>query len=356
MYDVIIVGVKFEAFGGVEKVAVELCQELCKRGYRAKILVSTSIKEKWKIDSINRFFLYSSEGNDNAPFYIKEINKLRKGPRKLLVIGFWNIPNILISLCSIIWNINVITVEHSDYFYCSLKWRCLRWFAYRFSDSIVALNSFDAKKYRKINENTLIIPNPAPTFNNLKKQVTENVILFVGHLRYLKRVDILIDGVCLIKDKLEKERWKILIIGEGELKESLVNKVELLGLSNLIKFVGFQSEVSVYYSQASILVLPSDTECLPMTIIESKAYGIIPIVARYSEAVKDLVQDDVTGYTFDKGSVEGFAYMLEKTISLDSSSLADIKNNIKLDSKRFNREAIFERWLTVIKGIMEKND
>ncbi len=64
------------------------------------------------------------------------------------------------------------------------------------------------------------------------------------------------------------------VIGEGELKETYMRQVQEQGIEKNVTFVGYkdQSELSHYYSQAQLFILPSvDTEGYGIVLLESLA-------------------------------------------------------------------------------------
>lgn len=67
---------------------------------------------------------------------------------------------------------------------------------------------------------------------------------------------------------------KLLLVGEGELMESVRKKVNDLDLETDVIFVGCQSDMSMWYQAMDVLVMPSLFEGLPVSGIEAQAAGL----------------------------------------------------------------------------------
>jgi glycosyltransferase involved in cell wall biosynthesis len=97
------------------------------------------------------------------------------------------------------------------------------------------------------------------------------VVLCVARLAPPKRVDLLLDawsGTAI--DAL------LLVAGDGPDRSSLEHRAA--GLDGRVRFLGDRRDVRRLLAAADVLVLPSDREGLPMTVLEAMAAGV-PVVA-----------------------------------------------------------------------------
>lgn len=95
---------------------------------------------------------------------------------------------------------------------------------------------------------------------------------FIGRITRSKGVFELVEGFGKYIQESWDNRKKLLIAWEGPDTELLVQKVQELGISEQVIFLGKITPESVYerfYSKISILVNPSYTEWLPTTVIEA---------------------------------------------------------------------------------------
>ncbi|MFH1565501.1 MAG: glycosyltransferase family 4 protein [bacterium] len=114
--------------------------------------------------------------------------------------------------------------------------------------------------------------------NKLSVQPDDKIILFVGGLdkaHYFKGLKYLIQAAKLINDDIKN--LKILIIGEGELKEYYINLAKKLRLENKIKFVGVgeYGDLPKYYNLCDLFILPSinSAEAFGLVLTEAMACG-----------------------------------------------------------------------------------
>lgn len=98
------------------------------------------------------------------------------------------------------------------------------------------------------------------------------VIGTVGGLRIQKNYSFLIDVMNILSRK--EKKYKLIIIGEGPLKDSLVQKVKKYNLEKKVMFLGRRSDVDELYSAMDVFVLPSKYEGLPVVGIEAQATGL----------------------------------------------------------------------------------
>ena len=133
---------------------------------------------------------------------------------------------------------------------------------------------------------------------NLKRQLEfaegSSVILFAGRLIGLKGVQVLVRAAVRLP---REDPWKILIIGEGEAKESLKNLCRDLGIQERVLFTGFipNHELPRYYSFADLAVFPSlADETFGVAICEAMACGRAVLSTRVG-GIPELIMDGESG-------------------------------------------------------------
>lgn len=133
-----------------------------------------------------------------------------------------------------------------------------------------------------------IKPNFIEDFNT-NNCTKENYALFVGRISEEKGINALIKA-------WEKINYKIIIIGDGPLKNKFLNtknkNIHFLGSKN-------KKEVQRLMMKASFLVIPSIWyEGLPMVIIEAFCAGL-PVIGSKIGAIEEVVSDRTTGLHFE---------------------------------------------------------
>lgn len=125
------------------------------------------------------------------------------------------------------------------------------------------------------------------------------VFLTASRLVPVKNLGLLINAFAdLIKDKKNME---LRIVGNGEEKENLVQKVKNLGLENSIIFIDWQSNLQEQFSQSDCFVLVSDSEGWGMTVIEAAAFGL-PIIMTDVGCAGEVIKNGESGLVIPVGN------------------------------------------------------
>lgn len=104
----------------------------------------------------------------------------------------------------------------------------------------------------------------------------EYVVGHVGHFTEQKNHSFLIDIFAYFHQAVPNS--KLLLVSDGPLLEKVKNKVENLGLSRDVIFLGRRSDVWKLYQAMDLFLLPSLWEGLPVVMIEAQAAGL-PVLA-----------------------------------------------------------------------------
>lgn len=83
---------------------------------------------------------------------------------------------------------------------------------------------------------------------------------------------------------------RLLLVGDGPEKKGLVQYAEEKGLGHFIRFCGTQTEIERLLRDINCYVSPSDTEGMPMSILEAMATGL-PIVATEVGEIGNMLRD-----------------------------------------------------------------
>ena len=126
---------------------------------------------------------------------------------------------------------------------------------------------------------------------NFKKKLFKNeetfVIGFIGRLDTPKGVHVLISAM----HNLKHENIKLIIAGDGPLRQELVNRVRNL---KSVQFVGRVSDPYDFFNTISLLVVPSIREPLGNVCIEAGLYRV-PVLASYIDGIPEIIDNYVSG-------------------------------------------------------------
>jgi glycosyltransferase involved in cell wall biosynthesis len=175
-----------------------------------------------------------------------------------------------------------------------------------------ALFSWPKDKIIVINNGVSI----ASLINN-KTSKSKVVVGTVSRLIPLKKIEDLIQ--CVHTFNLS-EHLAVKIFGDGPEKQTLEALVKELELRDCIQFMGNVIDESIIYSSIDCLVICSETEGLPMVLLESMAHGV-PCISTQVGAIPDVINAGDSGFLYDVGNLEQLAHYL-KIICSDKNLLA----------------------------------
>jgi glycosyltransferase involved in cell wall biosynthesis len=116
------------------------------------------------------------------------------------------------------------------------------------------------------------------------------VVTFVGRLTGVKRPERFVDAA--IRLAAARPTTQFLVAGEGELLESLRQRAR--PLRDRMRFLGWCADVEQVYAASDVVMLTSDNEGMPVSLIEAAAVGIPAVTTRVGSA-PEVVLDGVTG-------------------------------------------------------------
>ncbi len=138
---------------------------------------------------------------------------------------------------------------------------------------------------------------PIHTIKGIKEKLgiasNEFIILSIGRLAKQKGFEYLIDAMPKLSDQIGIG-YKVLIIGEGPLRNILEEKVKLLKVQGEVKFLGFRKDISDLLAISDIVVLPSLREGLSISLLEAMAAGK-PIVTTTIGSNMEVITHRETG-------------------------------------------------------------
>lgn len=121
---------------------------------------------------------------------------------------------------------------------------------------------------------------------SLKLEKNVPIIVNVGRLTEQKAQKNIIASAKILKNK--KIKFKILIVGDGELKNSLEKQIVNLRVQDCVKIIGFRDDVKTLLQISDIFLLPSLDEGLPISLLEALA-SKIPVITTFVGDIPELL-------------------------------------------------------------------
>ena len=161
----------------------------------------------------------------------------------------------------------------------------------------------------------------------------------------------LIDIWKLIQDSSEFKDWKLHIVGDGELKEKIENKIRDLNLTNSIILKPFTKDIESEYLSASIYAMTSYFEGLPMVLIEAQSYALPTISFDIATGPRDIIEDEKSGYLIKDNDLNKYATKL-KTLMQDENLRVKMGAKSKeIVKSKFSKDVVMKQWENLFKKL-----
>ncbi|GAA5133641.1 glycosyltransferase family 4 protein [Prosthecobacter algae] len=117
--------------------------------------------------------------------------------------------------------------------------------------------------------------------------------------------------------------WRLVLLGDGELRGEVEKQVHELGLRPFVSMPGFlqYEELPCYYARASAFIHASTTEQWGLVVNEAMASGLPVLVSNRCGCAEDLVEEGINGFTFDPEDVQGMTAVMGRMAALPEDKL-----------------------------------
>lgn len=144
-------------------------------------------------------------------------------------------------------------------------------------------------------------PNPGYLRKELGLANDDFILLSVGELISRKNHEIVIDAL----NKLDNPKIHYVIVGEGELRQRLEEKISKLEQKN-IYLLGYRKDINELCNSANVFIMPSLQEGLSVALMEAMACGM-PVIASRIRGNIDLIPEEKYGFLIETDDIDGFS-------------------------------------------------
>jgi glycosyltransferase involved in cell wall biosynthesis len=204
--------------------------------------------------------------------------------------------------------------------------------------------------------NTEVYPensNDKPSqFRNRFALPEEKIVLFVGRLVYEKGVHVLVNAVPKV---LQKINVKLVIVGNGYMKDQLLNLVKNMGLSHKVLFAGFVDDNTLRKLQvcADVSVVPSLFEPFGIVALEAMA-AKSPVVVSDTGGLSEIVEHDVSGVKTYPNNPDSLAWGISKVL-LDNAYANWLRTNAyRRVREKYNWNAIAQQTKDIYADVFKE--
>ena len=231
-----------------------------------------------------------------------------------------------------------------------------KWIKEKYRYQLVSSDAFilESERYKQLfaeliefdcSDKLYTIQNPLSSFTIVQREVhkSKNVLFIARMLIDQKRPDRMLDIWNLIYEKFPD--WKLFMIGDGDDKDLIMEYSKKLNIDN-IYFIG-NTQLDNYYKNAEILCLTSSFEGFGLVLTEALQNGVIPIAFDSYHAVRDIIDDGLTGVLIKPFSIKNYAKNLAILMS-DTNLRNTMRVNIRnKDLSSFSEEVVLSKWISL---------
>jgi len=204
----------------------------------------------------------------------------------------------------------------------------------------VVLNGIDPARFRRDPSKQ------APARTHYGVEAGDVVIGAVGRVEPQKRFDLLIEAFASVAR--ESANLRLLIAGEGSLRQDLQSQIDRVGLGNICRLVG-QADVTKFHHALDAYVQSSDYEGTPNVVLEAMALET-PFIATDVGGTAELFTDGVHGILIPPGDASVLAQAMRRLLA-DPAAAAE---RVRAARQRVETDLSFERRMAKIDRIYEE--
>ena len=162
-------------------------------------------------------------------------------------------------------------------------------------------------------------------------------IVYVGEFRLIKGADLLIDAVARLH--ADGKPITLTLAGDGEEIETLKARINRLGLTEAVRFIG-HVKARYGFSKGRLLVVPSRGDSMPYVVIEAAAAGV-PIVAANVGGIPEIFGPH-TPALFAPNNVSAMADAIATALEERAATLVLAKSLRERIFMHFSQKAMVE--------------
>lgn len=345
--------------GGTERVSSIIANALAEQKNDTILFLSLVEQEQKPFFPLHETIKHYALGKkwiNPGPGYLKIIPLLRRFLKKReidIIIDIDIVLDILSLPAAKGLKTKVISWEHFNYNF-EMKFlyrRLILAYSVKWSDYIVTLTNGDRQSYEthfKRTKNISAIYNPMPELEDSSEKEKERWLVTVGKLTFRKGMDSL--ARIAIKVLKKYPDWKWLVIGDGEEFDFLRNIIQKNHLENQLILTGKKDNVYNYLEKASIYVMTSRTEGLPMCLLEAKAFRLPSVSFDILTGPNEIIEHGKNGYLIPPFDCQD---MTEKLMLLmgDDKLRKQFSDHAQDNIKKFQMKHILKDWNQVLQSL-----
>lgn len=338
--------------GGAERVMATLCNELS-AVHQVRLLSMRAEDSDYELAGRVQFVkgnIRNRSGVKALMFVRDQIDEYKPD----VVLAFMTKANLISLMAKMLakHKPKVVIAERSNPNTHARVMKCIRRFVYPTADGMVFQTKQAQDYYTYMRrKNTIVLRNPLNPDFNVKPYAgaRRKAIVTMGRLYAEKNQRLLIDSFARIASDFPE--YTVEIYGDGPERANLEARIAELGLDGRVKLMGRRDNIRQYVQDASLFVLPSNSEGMPNALIEAMAMGIPSIATDCpigGSAV--VVQDRQNGVLLPMNDAEKMSAAMREILS-DGQLAEKLSRNAAKVSEDFSAKTVCALWEDYLVGV-----
>lgn len=345
--------------GGAERAISELAEGLIEAGWRVTLATMTSpgYVDRYPLKGgVQRLHLSNPRPAGGLVGKLRanlsRVRGLRAAMRACapsVVVSFMESNNVLALLAARPLGLPVVVAERTDPSQhlpnVPVPWRWGRRLLYRSAAAVVAQTRGAADWLQaECGCPATVLPNalrmlPMPT------AAREDWIVSAGRLEPVKGYDIVLAAFARVA--LDLPSWRLVIAGEGSLREELQKRAAALGIAGRVDWLGHRDDIEWVLERAAIVALASRYEGFPNVLLESLGMGAAVVATDCRSGPSEMIIHGVNGLLVPIDDIEAMAAAMRR-LAADPALRDRFSAKARLVRETYAAPVVMQRWLSLL--------
>jgi glycosyltransferase involved in cell wall biosynthesis len=223
-------------------------------------------------------------------------------------------------------------------------------------DAVVVLGEGERAALERVTRGTTpvhVIPNAVPALPGERSPLAAPVVVAVGRLQPVKGFDLLIRAFAEVA--AEHPEWRLRICGSGSERKALKAQIAELGLEARVRLAGRVAQIERELEQASVFVLSSRAEGLPLAMLEAMSKGVPVVSFACPTGPAAVIEHGVDGLLVANGNEAALGRAIAALIA-DEPLRRRLGAAALRKAEAFGLDAVGERWEALIAHVTTGED
>lgn len=187
-------------------------------------------------------------------------------------------------------------------------------------------------------------PLPRATFNT---PAAAPLFLALGRLHVNKGFDTLLQALA------QTPQAYLWLAGEGDERSALEKQASELGITDRLRFLGWQENTAALYTAADYFICPSRHEPLGNVVLEAMAHGK-PIIATNSQGPGQLLQHEASGLLVPVDDAAAMAMAMQRLMENPGLAHALATTAHAHYQAKFSEDSVCEKYIAAFRKMLER--